>query len=1655
MKPTITIYKSNGEKRMTAQVGTGSKRYFMLMEKDYITLKFSSDEAVLLHLGDYVEIENVGRYEVTSPARGEYNTKTGGYDYEIQLDAQYWKFKNKLLKFLPQVGGNETSWSYTDTIANHAEQILYNLHALAYADQSESPTDKCYLYNGTTEWQVVWDDSVDAVKAITLTYDSTNIIDAIAAIAEAYECEWWFDANVLHFGKCQYGDPVNIELGKEIVAISRTDSTETYATRIYAYGSDKNIASNYRKSLIFDATISDDGKLYDPERSLEFEYFRKQMFSRCTADPAEGFTCDIDAITKSYSKASLTAYNRSDGNGNTEGTAILFLYSRQAANEINLYNADESSLPRVTSVAGVHGLKIQVTITELQAVNVITFKDVTITGEICICYYNSQSTGGAVTANSAPVKLNKVGETVELTFEDFEFEPECEIQSVRINHIKFYIRCNAIFGTSTRYAKYGEFSYNATVSGHISVSSYPEWCGEGVTIEVLDSNSGDVVQTIEGATFNDAYETSARKITLPQGVTIAAGTKYRLPQINTAITPARYFTSIYSVFSKYSSITTNGIVNSRLLLPEQDENGNPLKGYIDTREFESDDEAVEDVVIFDDIYPSRVSKITKLTRGEENTDKQQEQDSSITKTKWRTYRYQDDLFNDDNPFDNENYAIDGCDLAITFQSGMLNGMTFDVIYDETEHYFEIQRDSDTLLPNEILRPEIGDEFILSGFNIAMLSDSNTDYVSSAEAELLSKAREYAEKLNTDASTYQCTIGCDVAYEAQKEMPDTPYLGIGQCVNLIHPSYFAAGRISRVIGYEIPLDYVYDNPVFYIGEKASYSRIGELEDKLDSIGSITGRFSSVLGGGTSSSGSSSGGAYVIGRNDTTVPSDTNTYSALRSRIEFALKTAVQTIKHLWTFMQGIRIGSFISGISGAEIDSSGNAEVESLTVRNYMKIQELIYNRINAQEGETGFSDVGTIVDITDLGDGTQTAILRQRWEGDITTFQPGDIIYGYINNLDNYGTKESWRAWAWIKGVDRVNNEIHIVPYADSETPAGTNHAMTSGMVVTRWGNLVEPTQATYENSDYSSVIEKQGDTYVNTRQRSFFISCEDGNIIELVGVNSPKLEASNYGTVLGNIPDGMLDDETSELINKYQPYLFARGIIVQDIIRIGYNGLQPRAINYRGEWSYDTACSAKQYYRTTTDMCDAVTWNGALWQCVANGTTEEPTDASAGWLKMTASTDDMAKIWTIVPSTNIITVRDDVATPGTLSVTVTLHRGNIVQTIDSNDLAVAGAKLYYSVDDSEYEEFAVGAVEPLELEDESDAVELEESTDDDKYLMVGVDYIQTSKISDHVIFKLTDIETGEELAQLQVPVVRDGEKGDPGEKGEKGDQGDPGAQGRDGLMVYPAGYYDANATYVSTSETSPVVMYNEQYYSLRRGNTYTGADEDSDHNTPALDVANSSDDDSRWILFDKFNSIFANIIMADFAKLSSAVFYGDWMISQSGTVNGEASTDYEKFKTGEFTPNFSINFKTGAMNAANGVFSGSLLTKMKNLEDSDAVSYGTGYLLQNDLNIISGGNQEIVLPTDPQYIGHRVTICNNVVRYSRADYSTHIRTQDNLDIYGYPGAYDPLNYSGDYEKKEVTIMTGVIELIAVPEVYGDDEHCSWMIISINACQTS
>lgn len=669
-----------------------------------------------------------------------------------------------------------------------------------------------------------------------------------------------------------------------------------------------------------------------------------------------------------------------------------------------------------------------------------------------------------------------------------------------------------------------------------------------------------------------------------------------------------------------------------------------------------------------------------------------------------------------------------------------------------------------------------------------------------------------------------------------------------------------------------------------------------------------------------------------------------------------------------FRGGAHFGNFVKGLAGAIIDQIGNAEFENITARGYLKVFELIYNRLNALEGNTSFADVGTIDDVEEGDDGSQVITMRKRWEGDFTAFQPGDIVYGYVNNLNNSNGVEYYKAWAWIKSVDRAANKLVAVPYPDSEVPAGKNNPLAASMIITRWGNNIEANALTYANKDYAgTVIAKRGDNdYVNVRQSSFYISCEDGNIVELMDVNKPILEAGNYGTVLGKMPEGLLDRKTQELVNKDQPYLFARGIIVQDLIRIDYDGKITRTGNYCGTWSADTAASPTDYYRSTEGTYDTVTWNGDLWQCVASGTTDEPSETTGSWVNMTGSKElPTLNVWSIIPSDDIITLRYDenqnvTITPASVSCHVLLTSTDGTQTFNSSlDLREKGVVLYYSLDGLNWKEFIIGAAEPLELEDSTGVIETEKGDD---VLTLGGDDVTAAQIGDRLYFELRD--TDNVLARAIVPIVKDGEKGD------KGDKGDQGIQGRDGLMVYPAGYFDATANYQATAETTPVVMYEDNYYVLKRGKGYNATAMPDNRKTPAGDVAYGGED-TRWQVFDKFNAIFADIIMADFAKLSSAVFYGDWLISQQGKRYGSDSNEYQYFKDGSFIPNYAVNFKTGEIIANNATIRGTI----------DATSGKIG-----GFNIGSGF---IGVDTDLSYTDNAgMSLFPSFIKFSNSDWS-------------------------------------------------------------------
>lgn len=252
----IKYYDNSGnvQVRCTVPVTQDVLVHYELMQSHYCKLSFKLPKPTYFLLGDFIETP-YGRFELIDLTKAKDND-TIGYSYEIQFDAYYRKLKNKILKYRPNSGSQEATFSLTSKISTHVEVIMKSLSYYAKLDKS-------YLYDPNfegegTDYTYVIDASVDANAAKLITYSNASILDAITNIAQTFECEWWFEGNILHFGTCENTNAiVDFRLNDNIVSMSSSQSQSTYANRVYAFGAARNLPSGYKNDA--DADITKDG----------------------------------------------------------------------------------------------------------------------------------------------------------------------------------------------------------------------------------------------------------------------------------------------------------------------------------------------------------------------------------------------------------------------------------------------------------------------------------------------------------------------------------------------------------------------------------------------------------------------------------------------------------------------------------------------------------------------------------------------------------------------------------------------------------------------------------------------------------------------------------------------------------------------------------------------------------------------------------------------------------------------------------------------------------------------------------------------------------------------------------------------------------------------------------------------------------------------------------------------------------------------------------------------------------------------------------------------------------------------------------------------------------------------------------------------------
>lgn len=416
--------------------------------------------------------------------------------------------------------------------------------------------------------------------------------------------------------------------------------------------------------------------------------------------------------------------------------------------------------------------------------------------------------------------------------------------------------------------------------------------------------------------------------------------------------PKGYFTGADA------DVTTDGVATDYLMLPnkEVDSDGFYAKdGYLENvNVVKNDKQAIEGVVMFEEEYPKVESVVSSIKTYDSTVDN--EDGTKTTQTFWQVTST--DSFT--NSF-KESWIKSNLTLGIKFTSGALMGMEFDVSFKviDKANYFEIVA-NDTYgrtLPDGVMCPKVGDKYFLFNWDATKITD--TDLIPTAQLSLFDRAKQYYQKTMISNSNFTCTMDGDKFYN--DGIYD--YHPLGEQVKLINDMFAQVDadgkhyRNSRIIGMEIPLDIPYDHPQYIVGEKAATSRLGKLEDKVDSI-----KVNGMQIGGTGSG--NGGGVYVIGMNDTTPASDSNVYSARRSRMEFVSRLLDNTAKGTITwekvqkFLQGLLVGG---GSWTPDAEGRSHLITDYLEVRMKAIFEELVINKTSTIGGKEIISPAGGVV----------------------------------------------------------------------------------------------------------------------------------------------------------------------------------------------------------------------------------------------------------------------------------------------------------------------------------------------------------------------------------------------------------------------------------------------------------------------------------------------------------------------------------------------------------------------------------------------------------------------------------------------------------------------------------------------------------------------
>lgn len=560
---------------------------------------------------------------------------------------------------------------------------------------------------------------------------------------------------------------------------------------------------------------------------------------------------------------------------------------------------------------------------------------------------------------------------------------------------------------------------------------------------------------------------------------------------------------------------------------------------------------------------------------------------------------------------------------VSFKSGMLGGREFEIL---TGQHKPVQNEDgtwtltlarayddaiDLFFPYKQYNAKTGDRFVLLGI------DMPDSYIKMSSQRLLERAKEYLSKNDYARSTY--TPKVDEVFMAMQHhfyetgMADSSlYLDIKEGDLMMFEDGSLNIGLSSIFIDKLTIkegDGAVPTYEITLREEKTVGTLQRIQNQIDSLKNGNGNGSGYNTEQIKSLIQTIGNTLFLSkvRNDRT-PHDLS----VGGRV-----TAEGDIGSLNPFLDLMRGW-------GWQIDKFGNAEVESIRVRSYMEVLELIVNRLSAIQGDQLFTEGDTIEECTLNTDGTYTLKLKEEWDGYFTAQYENNVLKGIYNNITNSVSGEGttkingatyYTSWMRVVGIDAANNIIRVTLYEDKDVPAGRNFPPCEKMKIARWGNSGAATD------------EKGNRTEYGRRQSCFEISSTEGRITQYINVTKPIVDATNVALCIGRCPEFL--DGVNQDIHAGDIVIYIQKVLAEQVVSVKWKGTPVPTVVYRGDWSEDgfyyDGHSAKdengedRYTEMGTLLYEqsSVTHWGCLWVCNSRGTKRAPSWTGTDWTLM------------------------------------------------------------------------------------------------------------------------------------------------------------------------------------------------------------------------------------------------------------------------------------------------------------------------------------------------------------------------------------------------------------------------------------------------------